>query len=118
MNAIAEKSNTLRKDIIELVYRSAAGHVGGDLSVIDILNVLYNRVMNVSPDNAASPDRDRFVLSKAHCADAWKYAADLSDTDFRLRSEWRLRLNQIKGTIVHTLFWATEKWQRAAISRQ
>lgn len=70
MNAIAEKSNTLRKDIIELVYRSAAGHVGGDLSVIDILNVLYNRVMNVSPDNAASPDRDRFVLSKAHCADA------------------------------------------------
>ncbi|MCD8371652.1 MAG: transketolase, partial [Clostridiales bacterium] len=41
-----------------------------DLSVIDILTVLYHRVMNVGPENFRSPDRDRFLLSKGHCADA------------------------------------------------
>lgn len=56
--------------MIEEVYRSSAGHVGGDLSVIDILTVLYFGVMNVSADNWESPDRDRFFLSKGHCVDA------------------------------------------------
>lgn len=70
MDELTRKAYRLRRDIIEEVYRSSAGHVGGDLSVIDILTVLYFRVMNVSPDNWDSPDRDRFFLSKGHCADA------------------------------------------------
>lgn len=64
------KARRLRKDIIEMVYRSGAGHVGGDLSVIDILTVLYYRVMNVSPQQQKKQNRDRFLLSKGHCADA------------------------------------------------
>jgi len=67
---LTRKAAQLRRDIIEEVYNSKAGHVGGDLSVIDILTVLYNKVMNVSPENWGSPDRDRFLLSKGHCADA------------------------------------------------
>ncbi len=68
--ALTRKSYELRRDIIEMVYRSGAGHVGGDLSVIDILTVLYYRVMNVSAENPKDPGRDRFLLSKGHCADA------------------------------------------------
>lgn len=49
MDALTRKSYEMRRDIIKMVYRSRAGHVGGDLSVIDILTTLYFDVMNVSP---------------------------------------------------------------------
>lgn len=64
------KSFELRKDILQMVYRAKAGHIGGDFSVCDILNVLYNQHMNVSPENFREPTRDRFVLSKGHTAEA------------------------------------------------
>ncbi|MDD3337381.1 MAG: transketolase [Lachnospiraceae bacterium] len=70
MDALTKKSYVLRRDIIEMMHNSRAGHVGGDLSVIDILTALYFQVMNVSPENAKDPNRDRFLLSKGHCADA------------------------------------------------
>lgn len=70
MNELTRKSYELRRDILEMMYLSKAGHVGGDLSVIDILNVLYNAEMNVTPENFKDENRDRFLLSKGHCADA------------------------------------------------
>lgn len=70
MDTLTRKSYELRRDIIEMIHESKAGHVGGDLSVIDILTVLYFKVMNVSPGRPDDPDRDRFLLSKGHCADA------------------------------------------------
>ena len=70
MDDLRKLTYQLRKDIIEMIHNSGAGHVGGDLSVVDILATLYFQVMNVSPDNWTDPDRDRFLLSKGHCADA------------------------------------------------
>ena len=70
MDALKKEAWKLRKDIIEMVHTSRAGHVGGDLSVIDILTVLYFKVMNVGPEKVNDPDRDRLLLSKGHCADA------------------------------------------------
>lgn len=67
---LAQKAHQLRRDIIEMIYQSKSGHVGGDLSVIDILTTLYYGVMNVSPGQKEDPGRDRFLLSKGHCADA------------------------------------------------
>lgn len=67
---LKRKANELRKDVLELVYRAGAGHIGGDLSVMDILTVLYFHEANISPENQTSPDRDRILLSKGHCADA------------------------------------------------
>lgn len=67
---LAKKALQLRRDIIEMVWQSKSGHVGGDLSVIDILTTLYYGVMHVSPDQKEDPNRDRFLLSKGHCADA------------------------------------------------
>lgn len=70
MDQMTRKSWELRKAIIEEVYRSASGHVGGDLSVVDILNVLYNDIMDITPENFSQIDRDHFLLSKGHCVDA------------------------------------------------
>ena len=59
-----------RKKILQYIYQAKAGHTGGDLSCIDILNVLYNKVLHVSPETFNSPDRDRYVQSKGHCVEA------------------------------------------------
>lgn len=59
-----------RKKILQYIYQAKAGHTGGDLSCIDILNVLYNKVLRVSPESFNSPDRDRYVQSKGHCVEA------------------------------------------------
>lgn len=59
-----------RRRLMEIVYNAKAGHIGGDLSVLNTLTALYFDVMNVDPENPKSPDRDRFVLSKGHCVEA------------------------------------------------
>lgn len=69
-NALEEKGKELRKQIVEVCYRSKAGHVGGSLSAIDILNVLYHYEMNIDPQEPNKEDRDRFILSKGHVAEA------------------------------------------------
>src|SRR5574343_1985848 len=64
------KSVEYRKKILKYILGAKAGHTGGSLSATDILNVLYNEVLNVSPDTFTSPDRDRYVQSKGHCVEA------------------------------------------------
>jgi transketolase len=64
------KATALRKAMLRLVFNAGAGHTGGGLSCMDILNVLYNRVLRVSPDNFGDPHRDRYVQSKGHCVEA------------------------------------------------
>ncbi|MGN1097734.1 MAG: transketolase [Clostridia bacterium] len=59
-----------RKHALTGIYNAQSGHPGGSLSIADILSVLYFEVMNVDPKNPKMPDRDRFVLSKGHCAPA------------------------------------------------
>ncbi len=60
----------VRKHILTGTHAAASGHPGGSLSIADVVTLLYFEVMNVSPEAAKSPDRDRFVLSKGHCAPA------------------------------------------------
>ena len=64
------KSVQLRKRLIETIASAGAGHTGGGLSCLDILNVLYNRVLRVSPETFPDPHRDRYVQSKGHCVEA------------------------------------------------
>ncbi len=64
------KSVEYREKILRYIYNAKAGHTGGSLSVVDILNVLYNRIMNVSPENFHLNERDRYVQSKGHCVEA------------------------------------------------
>jgi transketolase len=53
---------------LQAVYEAGAGHIGGEMSVIDVLTALYFRVLRIWPDQPKNPTRDRFVLSKGHTA--------------------------------------------------
>ena len=60
-----------RKRLVEVVYNAHAGHIGGDLSCLNVMTALYFEVMrNISPADPKNPNRDRFVLSKGHCVEA------------------------------------------------
>jgi len=60
----------LRRSMLQLIVSAGAGHTGGGLSCMDILNVLYNRILNVSPRTFGDPHRDRYVQSKGHSVEA------------------------------------------------
>lgn len=61
----------LREDTIDIIMSGKAGHIGGDMSVMEILTELYFDEMNVSPENMDDPNRDRFVMSKGHSVEAY-----------------------------------------------
>jgi transketolase len=61
---------TIRKHIIEMLYRAKSGHPGGSLSAVETLVALYFSHMNYDPKHPNDPDRDRFILSKGHAAPA------------------------------------------------
>lgn len=60
----------VRQDIIRIISKAQSGHPGGSLSIVEILSVLYNKVMNIDPSNPKKSDRDIFILSKGHAAPA------------------------------------------------
>ncbi len=61
----------LREDVIDIIMSGKAGHIGGDMSVMEILTELYFDQMNVGPANMDDPDRDKFVMSKGHSVEAY-----------------------------------------------
>ena len=71
MEHLKALSFELRKDAVNMIMEAGTGHIGGDMSVMDILVALYFKHMNISPDNMDSPERDRFVLSKGHSMEAY-----------------------------------------------
>lgn len=60
----------VRMGVVEAVYSAKSGHPGGSLSVADTLTYLYNKEMNIDPQNPKAEDRDRLVLSKGHTCPA------------------------------------------------
>ena len=58
----------VRMGVIEATHGAGSGHPGGSLSAADVLTYLYFREMRIDPEQPQDPNRDRFVLSKGHCA--------------------------------------------------
>lgn len=71
--ALCQKACEVRKGILEIIYRSQVGHIGGALSSADLLTALFYHTMRHDPANPSWPDRDRFVLSKGHCVEGYYY---------------------------------------------
>lgn len=68
LQLLAERN---RKRLVEVVYKAKAGHIGGDLSCLNVMTALYFDVMRgLDPKQPKAPGRDRFVLSKGHCVEA------------------------------------------------
>lgn len=65
-DALIAAARRARRNIIEMTFSAQSGHPGGSLSAVEILAALYLRVMRHDPAQSAWPDRDRFILSKAH----------------------------------------------------
>ena len=65
---LQKHANEVRKGIVRSVHSAKSGHPGGSLSAADVFTYLYFEEMNIDPENPKDPDRDRFVLSKGHCA--------------------------------------------------
>ncbi|MHB1356000.1 MAG: transketolase [Anaerolineae bacterium] len=70
VRALQRKSVAYRRLILQMIHRAVAGHTGGSLSCVDILNVLYNDVMDITPANFHSIERDHYVQSKGHAVEA------------------------------------------------
>ncbi len=56
----------LRNDIVDVTFWAGGAHIGGAMSMVDILTILYNKFMKYDSSNPDLEDRDRFVLSKGH----------------------------------------------------
>lgn len=88
---LTAKARQLRDDVIETIGRFGSGHIGGAMSVMDALTVIYYAKANVDPLNPQKADRDRIVMSKGHAGPAM-YAV-LADKGYFPR-EWLYTLNQ------------------------
>ena len=78
--ALEKKAHELRKLCIQTTFWAGSGHIGGGLSVMDLLTVLYHKYLNIKVEEPKWEDRDRFILSKGHAAIA--YAPVLCDKGF------------------------------------
>ena len=65
---IAIRGNDIRRLVLQAVHRAGAGHIGGVLSAADMLAALYFSELSLDPQRPQWEDRDRFILSKGHCA--------------------------------------------------
>ena len=70
MENLKALSYDLRRTVVDMIIAGKGGHIGGDMSVMDILVELYFEQMNISPENQNDPNRDRFVMSKGHSVEA------------------------------------------------
>ena len=91
------KSIDYRKTILEIIFHGGAGHTGGSLSCIDILNVLYNKVLDINPSNFNSYERNHYIQSKGHSVEAL-YTV-LCDRNF-FSKEDLFSLNQFKSHFI------------------
>ena len=71
MENLSALAYELRENVVDMVMEGKAGHIGGDMSVMEILTELYFEQMNISPENMDFPDRDKFIMSKGHSVEAY-----------------------------------------------
>jgi transketolase len=94
---LKRKSIQYRRTILSIIKNANSGHTGGDLSCVDILNVLYNHTLNVSPTSFTDPNRDRYIQSKGHSVEA--LFTVLADLGFYSKKELNT-LNQFQSHFI------------------
>ena len=88
---LTEKARQIRIDTIDAIGKSGGGHIGGSMSIVETLTILYYKYMRTDPKNPDKRDRDRLVLSKGHSGPA--LYAILADLGF-FPKEWLATLNR------------------------
>lgn len=77
-------SAKIRKDILEMLEKRGYGHMGGSLSIVELMSVLYGKQLRYDAKNPDWEERDMVVLSKGHAGPAW-YSA-LAENGFLIES--------------------------------
>lgn len=98
----SEFATKIRLEVVQMISRSGASHIGSCFSIVDILAVLYNGILKINPKQPTLPSRDRFILSKGH-ASAALYAM-LSEKGFfpkKMLEKFYLPGGKLTGHIVH-----------------
>lgn len=85
MESAKAKSTSIRRRALELCYLKKASHLGGAFSITDILAVLYDSYLNITPKTVEGPLRDRLFYSKGHACTA--LYATLEEFDFIKKSD-------------------------------
>lgn len=96
-DTLTELARAIRIRVLDLSHRGRTAHIGSCLSVVDILAAIYGGAMNITPDNARSPGRDRVVFGKGHAAAA--LLAVLVECGFIERETVMSQFNQPGGTL-------------------
>ena len=73
-------SARIRLDVLEMLEKRGYGHIGGSLSIVELMSVLYGKQLKYDPQNPNWEDRDMVVLSKGHAGPVW-YSA-LAEKNF------------------------------------
>ncbi|MCL2166495.1 MAG: transketolase, partial [Clostridiales bacterium] len=66
---LEEKCVKIRKDLLNFIYQIGMGHLGGELSMVEMAVALYYQYMAFDPKDVKNANRDRFLLSKGHCSE-------------------------------------------------
>lgn len=66
ISQLQRHAKQLRKDILDITFWAGGSHIGGALSMVEIMILLYYKYLNIDPKYPEMPDRDRFILSKGH----------------------------------------------------
>jgi transketolase len=97
-----ELARNIRKRVVEMTNRANAAHIGSSFSVVDILAVLYGRVMRYDPAETAWSDRDRFILSKGHgCAALYAILAEAGFFPLEWLDTYHLDGSRLAGHATH-----------------
>jgi transketolase len=112
IRSLQEKARRLRCDMVDVTVWAGGAHIGGSLSMTDVLVALYYHYLNVRPDEPDWPERDRFVLSKGHgglglscvLADKGYFDGELLKEFNHFKSPFGMHLdgNKVKGVDAST----------------
>lgn len=96
-------AQNLRIDILNMIEGTGASHVGPNLSISDILAVLYSKVMNINIKNPTDPNRDQFILSKGHAgASVYAILAEMGFFSKEKLKEYYKNGSSLSGHVSHT----------------
>ena len=96
--SLKASATRIRRHVLATIDHAGLGHVGGDLSVTDILVTLFDAVLRIDPARPGWEDRDRFILSKGHCAAAlYSVLADAGFFPASRLSDFAAALSPLNG---------------------
>lgn len=95
-------SNNIRKDVVEMIFNSKTSHLGSSLSCVDILTVLYFRILKINSQKPLMKNRDRFILSKGHAvAASYATLAERGFFEKKLLKEYCANGSKLPGHVSH-----------------